>query len=572
MSDSPNTQVPPVGEGPFPSETAAPHPGGHKCGCASAFKCAVQVVAVVLALAAAYISYLLLLEHVTGSAGPSWFEAVCQADAGTTTPANSADAAGATSKSGEMSTNEASNAAGPASPTEGAGAPGTSTPTRGAGEPQAYTRDCDTVLKGDYGVWPPRKPGDPDNVRRTPVAFLGLLYYSFLAVWFVGVGSPSRDRLWVHFFPLGMVTTGLAGSAFFTWIMFTREEAWCPWCLVTHGLNLALAVCLLLAWPPRPRGASLVSVGSRPSARQALAALVAMALAAYGHFALLGALHQRRLVLTAEANVQQLQQLVDRLKGDRTRMMARWLREEKRTITLRADDPVAPFQHGEKTLQVVVFSDFQCPFCKQVAQFLEKDAQPLFDRHMRIIFKHYPLHPQCNANVKTAVHKMSCYTSALAEAARLQGGNDAFWKAHDYLFEHQRETEKLSIDAFSQALGLDPERVRDDMKSEQAARRIWEDVGEGQKCQLRATPSVFINGRYVESLMVRDVEFWDAVADQYWRTIGKPRPEHTKRADLAGAGAVPLPEEDAPPSTAEPAETLINGPVTPDNPGPPGGP
>lgn len=551
-----------------------------------AFRYTVQIIAILLALAAGGISYGLLQEHLTGSSGLGWFDDFCgsepepsapSAQEGLEAEANGAQAeqdsaaaeeqASSTdndAKETENTTNaspanetppaaappETIKITAPGTPDGDESAPGEADSPPGARETDKSKRDCGEVLKSDYGVWPPRKADEPEGTGHIPVAFVGVLYYSFLAVWLIGVGSPSRERYWIHCFPLGMVAVGLLGSAGFTYIMFTETDAWCPWCLVTHILNLLVTVCLVLLWPrrlpqaqlapPTPDAAARNETADpaalpparrpHPSFRQVLATVLALGLAFFGLSALTGLQVQRQVT---KNTTDQLLQVVERMKGDGRKMLRRYQREEKFEITLRDDDPLHPsYQPGERAVKIVVFSDFQCPYCGKVAEFLDKEVPSLFDNHVRIVFKHYPMNKDCNGNLSRTLHKYSCYTSALAEAARIQNGNDAFWAAHDYLFEHRRDVKNLNIAPFSEALGLDPEQVKTDMNSKESAQRIWEDVNEGKACKIRGTPSVFVSGRKVDSTIVREIEFWDTLADRYWKSIKKPRPEHTKRPEL----------------------------------------
>ncbi|MFQ5495679.1 MAG: vitamin K epoxide reductase family protein, partial [Phycisphaerae bacterium] len=138
----------------------------------------VSLAAVLLAAAAAVLCYHLLVKHVTGSSGAAWFDAGCR-DAGE----------------------------------KGGGA------------------DCAAVLASPYSYWPPKRVDEAPNTPHIPVAFLGLVYYSVLGVWLIGVGRPSRARRWLHLVPMVTIGLGLAGSVYFTFIMFTMLEEWCPWCL-----------------------------------------------------------------------------------------------------------------------------------------------------------------------------------------------------------------------------------------------------------------------------------------------------------------------------------------------------
>ena len=146
----------------------------------------------------------------------------------------------------------------------------------------------------------------------------------------------------------------------------------------------------------------------------------------------------------------------------------------RREVHCRPDDPQRSANDDRRHLDTVVFSDFDCSLCGRLAEALEKEFNPLFDEHLRIVFKHYPLCSECNPYVKTRSNPDACKAARAAEAARMQGGNDAFWKAHDILFE--RADRKLLGDLdcrkLAESLNLDPDRFIAIMESEQVARRI----------------------------------------------------------------------------------------------------
>jgi protein-disulfide isomerase len=73
---------------------------------------------------------------------------------------------------------------------------------------------------------------------------------------------------------------------------------------------------------------------------------------------------------------------------------------------------------------VVVFSDFECPYCKKLRALLA--AEPLITGgKVRLVFRHMPMQS----------HKWAQKAAEAAVCAQLQNG-DAFWHLHDSLFEN----------------------------------------------------------------------------------------------------------------------------------------
>jgi len=246
---------------------------------------------------------------------------------------------------------------------------------------------------------------------------------------------------------LVFVGIGLAGSAWFIYIMSRIITEWCPWCLVTHGLNFLIAIGLIALWPRRkmsvvPVAESVNGVATQPALpllhptnRLLLTTILAILFLGYGHlffFEYLG--------LGKDAN--RLRAEVEALRSNVGGFLAQWQLAPVCAQTERLDDPVRGFS-GETPLppllDVAVFSDFECPACARFAEFFDAKVVKLIDNRVKMTFRHYPLDQACNPRSTTTMHKFACASTYLAEGARLSGGNDAFWKAHDFLFRHRDE-------------------------------------------------------------------------------------------------------------------------------------
>jgi len=452
----------------------------------------IEVVAAVLCFAAAVISYNLVLKHVTGSSGAAWFEAGC------------------------------------------------------SDKPAAGGANCAAVLASPYSYFPPKKSTEADGRPHLPVAFLGLVYYSTLLMWLIGVGRPSPRRCRLHILPLLLVGMGLAASAYYMNIMFRVLDEWCSWCVVTHVLNLLIAICLVLMWPRRLKPAASVAVDGTPSihdqssmapaipsGRAVLITLVAIVAIGYGELNMLGLKTWKRQAASATEGYKMCLDAVNRIKSDSAALLRNWQAATKHEIRIRPDDPVRTgpkTDAAQPTLDVVVFSDFECSSCRRFAAFLEDQAQPLFDGHIKTVFKHYPLDSACNERVLKTVHPQACAAMSMAEAARMLGGNSAFWQAHDYLYEHRDALAqgKLAPDAVATELHLASPAFREAMSSQAVATRVAEDIDQAKRCDIKGTPAVFVEGKLVDTLAVTEIGFWDKLADVYWLRSNLPRPASTK--------------------------------------------
>ena len=408
-----------------------------------------------------------------------------------------------------------------------------------------------------------------EDAQRTPVALIGMIYYCMIAVWLAGVGRPTPDMRWLHGILVGIAVCSFLGCLFFIYLMFSKMDAWCPMCLATHGLNLLTLICIVLLWPGRrmesqlkesidaklaeeaeeaPQRAVLGAGAARqnerqeqlraaltpssPGLRQLAATLIAVYLVGFGLFQMYGRAAIAGGAQNSQKVAEQCLAKLEEYQADGKKLLRMWRLEDEKEITLRADESIRGGVEGHPGLKVIVFSDLQCPACRRFALFLEDEVQKLFDGNLKIIYKHYPLDKSCNAIVKSSMHPQACQAAAFAESARLQLGNEGFWKAHDYFYADPRRLNNMSATRFCEALGLDLDRFKKDWEDKAFASRIYEDITQGQKMKLRATPSVFVTRREVPSLAKMSIEFWDEMANTYWRAIKERRPEHTKLKNI----------------------------------------
>ncbi len=135
----------------------------------------------------------------------------------------------------------------------------------------------------------------------------------------------------------------------------------------------------------------------------------------------------------------------------------------------------------EAKVTLVEFCDFQCPFCQRVNSTLEQ-LQRAYGNDLKVVFKHRPL----------PFHGRARAAALAAEAAAEQG---KFWAMHDAVFANQSQLSDEDLARHAQALGLDVERWRRELRSEQAQARVDGDIRLAEQLGIRGTPSFLINGR-----------------------------------------------------------------------------
>jgi protein-disulfide isomerase len=150
-------------------------------------------------------------------------------------------------------------------------------------------------------------------------------------------------------------------------------------------------------------------------------------------------------------------------------------------IELRADDPARGPAAAKVTL--VLFSDFQCPFCGKVEPTLTQLEQES-KGELRVVWKHRPL----------PMHPNARGAAAAAEAARAQG---KFWQMHDKLFENQQQLGPELYGKLARELGLNDAKFKAALSDPKLAARIDADDRQAQEVGAGGTPTMFLNCRQV---------------------------------------------------------------------------
>jgi len=138
---------------------------------------------------------------------------------------------------------------------------------------------------------------------------------------------------------------------------------------------------------------------------------------------------------------------------------------------------------------VVVFSDFQCPYCREFAKTIRNNVPGKYPKEVRVIFKDFPLE---------SVHP---WAFAAGEAAHCVSEQNpaAFWPFHDWIFEHQGEVTAQNLKektlAFAQQQKLVAGPISACLDSHRAAAAVKESLQAGQELQVQQTPTLFVNGR-----------------------------------------------------------------------------
>jgi len=184
-------------------------------------------------------------------------------------------------------------------------------------------------------------------------------------------------------------------------------------------------------------------------------------------------------------------------------VVTKWRTAPPVTISNRLDGSTAgDYFKGSLTapIQLVEFSDYECPACRRFYHELEA-LLPRYGDNVLVIHRNFPIDHQCNPSIPQEVHLNSCRAALFTRCAGEQG---RFWEAHAYIFSlpemdagEDPAAVRRAIEAGPVQLNLDEAAMTECLASPRPRKRVLEDIEEAIRLDLAGTPSVWVNGRPV---------------------------------------------------------------------------
>jgi protein-disulfide isomerase len=141
---------------------------------------------------------------------------------------------------------------------------------------------------------------------------------------------------------------------------------------------------------------------------------------------------------------------------------------------------------SDATVTITLFSDFQCPYCRQEAANLSPEALASLDA--RVVFRNLPL----------AIHPWARRAAEMAACVYRQS-NAAFWDLHDAIYRNQPQLTSENVnrwieDVVRKSPDVDLKAYEECVGRHDTAPTVDQDVGFANSHKINGTPTLFING------------------------------------------------------------------------------
>ena len=294
-----------------------------------------------------------------------------------------------------------------------------------------------------------------------PVSFVGIAWFVSVAALWMNTRGTSKSLLW-------FVRIGVLGSLGFVIAMIVSGH-FCKWCALVHFFNLVLWICAEL------RIRSTKNVCNSGDAKSFVFLLVSTSL-------FIGVLY---LFTSSKKSTE------DKKAGEDN--VSEIINAAADSSTLALLESKHRFGSPDAPIQVVMFTDYQCPDCKRYETQLARIYKQRND--LSIVVKHFPFNFDCNDEIGSMkLHANACWAARAAETAYILGGDSGWERMHTWLFENSGSFTDATFDGDLIALGFNPKEFTATMKSQITLNNVKSDAGDGKALGVLFTPMIFING------------------------------------------------------------------------------
>ena len=150
-------------------------------------------------------------------------------------------------------------------------------------------------------------------------------------------------------------------------------------------------------------------------------------------------------------------------------------------------------------LVIVEYSDTECPFCKTFQNTMKEIVQT-YDGEVAWVYRHFPI---------AQLHTKAAKESEATECAAELGGNQAFWKYLDKIFETTNSNDTLDpseLPKIATAIGLDVIAFNTCLSSGKYAELVKKSVEEAIKAGALGTPYSVIVTKDGQKVLINGAE------------------------------------------------------------------
>ena len=194
-----------------------------------------------------------------------------------------------------------------------------------------------------------------------------------------------------------------------------------------------------------------------------------------------------------EKYVQKQREAQERARTQQRRLASENANNVRRVSSIR--DHI--YGNPDAKISLIEYSDFECPYCKRFHPTAKKVVE-VYGGKVNWVYRHYPL----------LFHNPGAQKQAEAsECANELGGNEAFWKYADLIYERTKSNGRGflldNLAPLAKEIGLDGKKFQACLESGKYTARVKEDFIEGTQIGINGTPGNIILNNETGAVMLK---------------------------------------------------------------------
>ncbi len=170
-------------------------------------------------------------------------------------------------------------------------------------------------------------------------------------------------------------------------------------------------------------------------------------------------------------------------------------------------------QRGSGTVYFIEYSDLECPFCKRFHTTV-KEVMDKYNGKVVWVYRHFPL---------DMLHSKARTEAEATECAFEQGGNEAFWKLTDKIYEVTPSNNGLNLDdlpKLAEEVGLNGDKLQECIDSGKYKDKVEAQYQSGVSAGVAGTPGNFIVNDKGEAWAMPGALGYESIAEIIEQALG----------------------------------------------------
>lgn len=153
-------------------------------------------------------------------------------------------------------------------------------------------------------------------------------------------------------------------------------------------------------------------------------------------------------------------------------------------------------------VKITIFGDLLEPLTAEADRTIRNAMAGRTD--MWYEFRYFPVDKECNPSLPQSMFPGACRAARAAEAANTLGGQQAYWRMHEWIQTNAKTFNDTTLRAAAKDMGLDADELFRRMESADIRKLVETDANIGTRVHITEIPRISVNGKHIARWKLKD--------------------------------------------------------------------